>query len=617
MAKILKHAFTEKENVFSIKNKKIEAVIGDEKQEEFYPRLKLKVWDNECNLSVGLKTNPYTGSIASVQEEANVITWREGNTEAKFYPLADTKENEGGGYEFEVILHEPPLSNVIELTLNTPKDLVFHYQPALTEEEIAEGAFRPENVVGSYAVYHATKGNLHKGKGEAEKYKCGKAFHIYRPKIIDAKGNWIWGELNIDVENELMTITIDEKWLDEAIYPITVDPTFGYTEVGKSIMNYGANAFIGVLGKAVYDGKIYWNVAFSRNSYEVNAICCIYTAEEDKKIKDKVAEGENLIIEENIYSWKQAGIDCDVHKGQDYYICFRTGSTSSVWCFDVGQDEGRYSISFYAYDLPPFPSLPDTFANINILPNDYKNFIYSIYASYDSEHAPPTPPPPVPQYHVYKPEPFLNSIELGGYIRIVIDYAYDSLYSYFQYRKKGTSDWINTDKREFLGVYLQYYYFYATINDLVPNTTYEVRMVIEYNDYIEYSGIEEIKTPIPFEVSSYEDLCKIGTGVDDWNLDSNYIQVADIQCPTGVNRHNFIPIGTKENPFKGIFVNTFDEYGKPLYKIKDLYIDVYDENTPDELTKSAGLFGFIEDARIGGVQLENVDIKSNSISGVL
>jgi len=108
--------------------------------------------------------------------------------------------------------------------------LNFYYQPELTPEEIAEGAQRPENVVGSYAVYHASKAN--------NQYKAGKAFHIYRPKIIDADGVEIWGELNVDTQTGKLTVTIPQDFLDKAKYPILVDPTFGYTTLGASA---GAN----------------------------------------------------------------------------------------------------------------------------------------------------------------------------------------------------------------------------------------------------------------------------------------------------------------------------------------------------------------------------------------
>src|SRR3990167_10435198 len=65
-------------------------------------------------------------------------------------------------------------------------------------------------------------------------YKTGKAFHIYRPKVIDANGVETWGDLNIDEQNGLLTVTIDQTWLETALYPVIVDPTFGYTSIGVS-----------------------------------------------------------------------------------------------------------------------------------------------------------------------------------------------------------------------------------------------------------------------------------------------------------------------------------------------------------------------------------------------
>jgi hypothetical protein len=60
-------------------------------------------------------------------------------------------------FEIEIVLDEKPATNAFRI--EGAEDLDFFYQPELTPEENAEGAFRPENVVGSYAVYHKTKAN--------------------------------------------------------------------------------------------------------------------------------------------------------------------------------------------------------------------------------------------------------------------------------------------------------------------------------------------------------------------------------------------------------------------------------------------------------------------------
>ena len=133
--------------------------------------------------------------------------------------------SQDGGFEFEVVLYEKPLSNVISLSIQS-KGLKFYYQGPLTDKEKAEGIIRPEEVTGSYAVYHESK--------KDGKYNTGKAFQIYRPKIIDVDGNWVWGELNIDTAAQVLTITINSNWLASAAYPVIIDPEFGYTSIGAS-----------------------------------------------------------------------------------------------------------------------------------------------------------------------------------------------------------------------------------------------------------------------------------------------------------------------------------------------------------------------------------------------
>lgn len=221
--------------------------IGDRDNIDFKPHLKLNRWDGECFIKVQL---PTTKKILPTIE-GDKVKWADSDIETHFYPLEPriviAKDKEGkdvkfrqcelGGFEFEAILKKKPKTNKIVLNIET-QGLKFYYQPALTPEEIAEGAVRPDNVVGSYAVYHATRGNMHKGKATAEKYKCGIAFHIYRPLITDAEGKWVWGDLFLDEQAGTLTTTIPQEFLDSAVYPISTGTTnFGYETAGGS--NWG------------------------------------------------------------------------------------------------------------------------------------------------------------------------------------------------------------------------------------------------------------------------------------------------------------------------------------------------------------------------------------------
>lgn len=226
--------------------------IGDTKQPIFYPQTKLTYWDNECNFSARLKDIEYEKGL--VQEVGDVIEWSKDNRIARFY------EKTNNEFEFEVELASKPISNVLEFTIQS-KEFNFFYQPPLNQDPDALNdplvvsttetqAFdkdgnailnRPENVVGSYAVYHKTKKHNKVG-GKA--YRTGKAFHIYRPYVEDSSGWREWCDLNIT--EGLMTITIPQNFLDNAVYPIIVDPTFGDTTYGVSNGTRAANSLFGI-----------------------------------------------------------------------------------------------------------------------------------------------------------------------------------------------------------------------------------------------------------------------------------------------------------------------------------------------------------------------------------
>jgi hypothetical protein len=221
---------------------KIEVEVGDDKEPDIIlPQVKIQRWDNEANVSFRLKDfDNY-----SVIQEDNKVKFGSEDKEAHLYELTEGE----GGFEFEVILNKKPKTNKVEFTL-VDKDVEYFYQSELTQEEKDRGASRPDNVVGSYAVYaKSNKINYFGGK----EYKVGKVGHIFRPKIIDSVGTEVWGELHI--ENGILSVTIPQDFLDKAIYPIrhAAGLTFGYTTHGAT--SYGAAEtnkyyFVNVTGAA-------------------------------------------------------------------------------------------------------------------------------------------------------------------------------------------------------------------------------------------------------------------------------------------------------------------------------------------------------------------------------
>jgi len=204
--------------------------------EKFVPNINASKWNDEAWLNINMP-DVVTNEIETFQNDKIELTV--GNRTHRYYEL-------DGKIEYEMEFSKRPIGNTVVFNLTFPKGLRFSYQDTLyndwlaeqeanphnpnnlTWEQYQEAAHRPDNVVGSYAVYWAKKNN---------KYKTGKFCHIYRPKVIDADGREMWAELNIT--GNVMTITIDGKWLDDARYPVTLDPTLGYDSGGGS--NWGYN----------------------------------------------------------------------------------------------------------------------------------------------------------------------------------------------------------------------------------------------------------------------------------------------------------------------------------------------------------------------------------------
>ena len=222
---------------------------------EFVPDLKMSRWEDEVSFKIKADISDVEETDRNLKLEDGQIKFETPAVEYKFYELPADENNPEGAYELEVIWKEKPATNKVELALEN-EGLNFFYQPALNEDKAQSAGMdyctatecykngavmvsRPENIVGSYAVYHS--GNFVNYEGGKE-YKTGKAFHIYRPLIIDAEGKKVWGEFNKDLEiTGKLAITVPQDFLDKAVYPVVVDPTFGYTGVMATASTFTAD----------------------------------------------------------------------------------------------------------------------------------------------------------------------------------------------------------------------------------------------------------------------------------------------------------------------------------------------------------------------------------------
>jgi len=155
----------------------------------------------------GLRFIPFDDEGFTLRGDKQRLLYKGRRRSHRFTILGD------GSFEYDCILKKEPDNNVIRLRIEGAENYDFFRQPDFVKNPFLQG---------SYAVY---KKETLIGEG------TGKLCHIHRPEIIDARGRRCWGTLAV-VGNELR-ITIPEKWLSEALYPVVVDPVVGTTTVGS------------------------------------------------------------------------------------------------------------------------------------------------------------------------------------------------------------------------------------------------------------------------------------------------------------------------------------------------------------------------------------------------
>jgi hypothetical protein len=217
-----------------VKNKKnISPVFGQPFLIAEDNNVSLSFWKGESEIKIGYAVRNESFNKKTIN--SSVVEWDYNNKKIRSYIL------ENGDYEYDIYLKENPSNSIFNFYLDL-KNLNAYYQLPLNEEIFDKGwivnethaidekgllrAHRPVNIVGSYAIYHPYKRD--------NQYKTGKVFHIYRPLIIDSKGNTDYGILNYDSDMKMLSINVSREYLDDAVYPVIIDPTFGNTVAGAS-----------------------------------------------------------------------------------------------------------------------------------------------------------------------------------------------------------------------------------------------------------------------------------------------------------------------------------------------------------------------------------------------
>jgi len=228
------------------------ARIGGLSIDKFVPNINFTKWDDDCWLNIN---HP---DIISTEKESLLdgkIDIRVKNQIHRYYIDSDNQ------LEYEIIWPEKTVIDAVMLNILFPDGLAWHYQDTLendwkrnnegqTLSEYLKDHNRPENVIGSYAL--KWKDNWAKDV----KYKTGKFLHLFRPKMIDALGDECWCDW--EPSTGKLSIVLDTKWMEQATFPVRLDPTFGKTAIGGSTTSNtgGGEALASGAGAPVGNGTV-------------------------------------------------------------------------------------------------------------------------------------------------------------------------------------------------------------------------------------------------------------------------------------------------------------------------------------------------------------------------
>lgn len=316
----------------------------EDKQANFVPSFSFVKWNGENTI-----TFKYRGDYNSTffEKTKNHILSKDENRNIGF---KITRNNKKDGFKFILILYEKPKTNEFFYDIEGWEEFHWWYQPTLeneykmyprgnkTLEEFLTKHSRPDNVVGSYAVYHKTK-RWHRVGGV--NYGCGKFMHVFRPRVYDSDGRNTYA--TIEIVKWQYKVTVPQNIIDNAVYPLYINDTFGYGQ-GASTTDPGG----GIVIASGSDSPASNGTATSIDVYSSNS-----TSTTDVKVglyddssgpNNLVSPGENETTDVGTWSdsWKSfTSASITVSSATTYWIGVSRSAGFTLY-YDVNGGTNRY-----------------------------------------------------------------------------------------------------------------------------------------------------------------------------------------------------------------------------------------------------------------------------------
>ena len=385
-----KYRFTNSKFIKSAKDKNsVQTEIGDSGSVEFKPDLTVSKWDGE----VSFKVKPDISSVATAKKRLTIDGEQfDYNADKKDYVFYDdSTASENGGFEFKIILNEKPTTNTFFEPIES-NGVDFYPQLPLNEEPQRSGVtctatecknstghvviYRPEDAVDSIAVYATGKSGDFTALGGMN-YMAGKVAQIKRVKAIDAKGAWVYCKQTI--LNGIWTKTCPQDFLDNAAYPVVIDPTIGYTSLGVSTDSNDRGLFLasGQTSSGEWDGFVTSIQIAAWSNPETHTKLALYNNQYGKPTSLVAGSSTGEITVKRTSKptqdseWTSGSCLAPISANTYYWPAFDADSNNMYIAYDSTGAFSQYNVAYSA-----FP--PENTSN----PGSYSGASYSLYASY-------------------------------------------------------------------------------------------------------------------------------------------------------------------------------------------------------------------------------------------
>ncbi len=315
------------------------AVVGYSDTVSNKPVFDIFAWSGECKIEIDLFSGESGGNGSGEyrirqDNDKRSITGPDSAMKHCIYQLP------GGNLEWEITLFSRPPDSLISFDISS-EGLRFVFQDtALITEHIKTVTDEfPDSTVYSWIAYHSSKKNNRicigfGGDTTRYNYGSGIAFRIYRPKAFDAAGDTAWCMLDIDTADGKLSIFLPERFLDEADYPVTIDPTIGNSAGGTWFANPSNWALFALYWTHDYpiaDGNItkgYVHSYRNNSSYACSLRTYVYDYSSSLSECDLIASSDSIAVTNGITDanaeWNEMSFNSEsIGSGVQYFPAFK------------------------------------------------------------------------------------------------------------------------------------------------------------------------------------------------------------------------------------------------------------------------------------------------------